>query len=87
MVARVQAHKPGDAVPMTFERRGQLVSATLRLVEDPRVQAIPAEDAGQPLSDAQRTFRDAWLSSRARMRFERQDLHHELAPCSRRSTR
>ena len=33
------------------------------------LEVIPAEQAGQPLTDAQRSFRDAWLSSRARNTF------------------
>jgi predicted metalloprotease with PDZ domain len=62
----VDARKPGDALPVSFMRRGELVSAVLNLVEDPRVVAVPAEEAGQPLSDAQKTFRDGWLRSRAK---------------------
>ena len=62
----IQARKPGDSVPVTFLRRGETVNATLRLIADPRVQAVPAEDAGQPLSDAQRAFRDRWLMSASR---------------------
>ena len=58
--------KPGDAVPIVFERRGARVSSTLTLVEDPSRELVTAEDAGQPLSDLQRRFRDAWLGSAAR---------------------
>ena len=65
----ITSRKPGDAVPITFERRGQQVSATLRLVADPRREIVPMEQAGQPLTDAQRRFRDAWLSSGARNSF------------------
>ncbi|HEX5106795.1 MAG TPA: PDZ domain-containing protein [Vicinamibacterales bacterium] len=64
----VQVRKPGDSLAITFQRRGQVVSASLVLVEDARVQAVPAEEAGQTLSDAQRTFRDAWLGSRVRVK-------------------
>ena len=63
---RVQRGKPGEVLPMTFERRGQTVSASLRLAEDPRVQGVVAEEVGQTLSAAQRAFRDAWLSSAGR---------------------
>lgn len=59
----ITSRKPGDTVPVTFERRGQQVTATIRLGEDPRREVIAAEQAGQPLTDAQRRFRDAWLSS------------------------
>lgn len=36
---------------------------------DGRYEVVLAEDAGQPLTDAQRRFRDAWLSSGARNTF------------------
>ena len=32
-------------------------------------EVVPVEQSGQPLTDAQRSFRDAWLSSRARNTF------------------
>ena len=62
----LQARRPGDVLPIVFQRRGQSVSAALTLGEDPRVQAVPSEEAGQGLTDAQRAFRDAWLNSAAR---------------------
>ena len=61
----LQSRKPGDAVPVVFRRRDGVVNATLRFVEDPRVQAIPIENTGRPLDARQRAFRDAWLTSRA----------------------
>jgi predicted metalloprotease with PDZ domain len=65
----ISSRKPGDMLVMTFERRDQQLSTTLRLVEDPRQEIVPAEQAGQTLSDAQRRFRDAWLSSASRNAF------------------
>jgi predicted metalloprotease with PDZ domain len=65
----VTSRKPGDSVQVTFERRGESVTSTIRLGEDPRRVLVPAEQAGQSLSDAQRRFRDAWLSSAARNSF------------------
>ena len=65
----ITSRKPGESVQVTFERRGESVTATIRLGEDPRRVLVPAEQAGQPLSDAQRRFRDAWLSSAARNTF------------------
>ncbi len=58
--------KPGDSLQVVFERRGERITSMLKLVEDPRLELVPAEEAGQTLSDAQRRFRDAWLSSAAR---------------------
>jgi predicted metalloprotease with PDZ domain len=59
----VQNRKPGESLALTFLRRGETISTNVILAEDPRVIAVPAEDAGQPLSDAQRAFREAWLRS------------------------
>jgi hypothetical protein len=39
------------------------VSATLKLIADPRVEIVTFEDASRPLTDAQRRFRRAWLGS------------------------
>ncbi len=65
----IRERKPGDTIPIVFERRGQRTSGTLRLVSDPRVEILPVEQAGrQPTAD-QRRFRDAWLSSAGRNAF------------------
>ena len=69
VVRVVGGRKPGESVPVVFERRGTRVTGTLALVEDPRHEVVPAEDAGQVLTAAQRQFRDAWLSSAARNAF------------------
>jgi hypothetical protein len=58
----VAAKRPGDTLALVFERRGERVATTLRLGENPAVEIVRAEDAGQRLTDAQRRFRDAWLS-------------------------
>jgi predicted metalloprotease with PDZ domain len=65
----IAARRPGDAVPIAYERRGQRLKAVLQLVQDPRMEIVRAEDAGDAPAPAQRRFRDAWLSSRARNSF------------------
>lgn len=65
----IASRRPGQAVSIVFERRGRPVTAVLTLDEDPRLELVPAEDAGQVLSDTQKAFRAAWLSSRARNTF------------------
>jgi predicted metalloprotease with PDZ domain len=65
----VRARRPGDAVPIVFERRGRQVKATMRLIANPEQSLVPAEDAGQSLTPEQRRFRDAWLSSASRNTF------------------
>jgi predicted metalloprotease with PDZ domain len=62
----IHSGKPGDDVPLVFERHGRRINAMLRLVQDPRVEIVPAEDSGRALTPAQQRFRQAWLSSRAR---------------------
>ncbi|HKI93650.1 MAG TPA: hypothetical protein VJ992_00010 [Gemmatimonadales bacterium] len=57
------AHHPGDSVEVTFVQRGMTEHKTLVFVADPRVELVPAEDAGMTLTDAQRAFRAAWLGS------------------------
>jgi predicted metalloprotease with PDZ domain len=61
--AAVRRGRPGDSLPIVFERRGQRVSSTLRLVADPRMELVPAERIGRMLTPAQRQFRSQWLSS------------------------
>jgi predicted metalloprotease with PDZ domain len=62
----LMTRKPGDALQIVYERRGERITSVLELVENPSLELVPAEEAGQTLSEAQRTFRDAWLSSAAR---------------------
>ncbi len=64
--ARAGAAQAGRQLPIVFDRRGRAGHGAIMLVEDPRREIVIAEDAGQPLTDAQRRFRDAWLRSVAR---------------------
>ncbi|HLG57179.1 MAG TPA: PDZ domain-containing protein [Vicinamibacterales bacterium] len=66
MERAVLARKPGESLQVVFERRGERVTSVIKLAEDPRLELVAAEDAGQTLSDAQRQFREKWLSSGAR---------------------
>jgi len=60
----IARRKPGDEVPIVFERRaGERVTARLKLVADPRVEIVTVEETGKTLTAAQRTFRRAWLGS------------------------
>jgi predicted metalloprotease with PDZ domain len=63
--AEIQAARPGMSLAVTYLRRNQRVTSTIRVVADPRLEVVPTEQAGQPLTDAQRRFRDAWLRSAA----------------------
>ena len=57
----IRERKPGDTIPVVFERRGERVTGMLRLVADPRVEIVTAEQAGRPLTAEQRRLREAWL--------------------------
>ena len=59
----LHAHKPGSSVPIVFRRRGKQQSADVRLIEDPRIEVVTAEQAGETLTESQRQFREQWLSS------------------------
>jgi len=65
----IAARKPGEPLPVVYERRGIRTSTALQLTGDPRLEVVPVEDAGQQLTDAQRRFRESWLSSAARNSF------------------
>jgi predicted metalloprotease with PDZ domain len=60
------ARKPGDSLQVVYDRHGERVTTVIKLAEDPSLELVPAEEAGQVLSEAQRMFRDSWLSSAAR---------------------
>jgi len=65
--AAIRGARPGTSVAVTYlhRGRGQPMSATIRVIPDPRLELVPAEQAGQALTDAQRRFRDGWLRSQA----------------------
>jgi predicted metalloprotease with PDZ domain len=59
----IVARKPGDPLPVVFDRRGERISTAMTLIEDPHRELVAGEDAGQPVTDEQRRFRDRWLSA------------------------
>lgn len=61
----LSARRPGDTVPITFESRGQRLSAMVTLRESPRVEVVALEEAGQAPTAEQAAFRQRWLGSRA----------------------
>ncbi|MBI3050190.1 MAG: M61 family metallopeptidase [Acidobacteria bacterium] len=67
--AALGERKPGDAIPIVFERRGQRTTGTLQLVADPRVEVVPVEQLVRQPTAEQRRFRGGWLSSTSRNSF------------------
>ena len=61
----IHSARPGTTLSISYLRRNQRVDTTIRITADPRIEVVPAEQAGQTLSDAQRRFREEWLRSRA----------------------
>jgi len=51
---------------VVYDRRGERLTTVIKLGDDPGLELVPAEEAGQTLTDAQRKFRDSWLASAAR---------------------
>ena len=49
-----------------MRRDGTRAMVALTLGNDPTVQLVSKEAIGAPLTTAERTFRDAWLSTKAR---------------------
>ena len=65
----IASRRPGEQIALVFERRGNRVTSTLRLVADPRVEVVTGERAGGTLTAEQRRLRDGWLSSGSRNTF------------------
>ena len=65
--AAISATRPGMPLVVTYlhRGRGQPLTSTIRVIADPRLEVVPAEQAGRVLADTQRRFRDAWLRSHA----------------------
>ena len=59
----VGAHKPGDRMPLVFFTRAGARQVVLTLAENPHIEFVPGEDAGQPPTPVQLAFRRRWLSS------------------------
>ncbi|MBK8058339.1 MAG: PDZ domain-containing protein [Gemmatimonadetes bacterium] len=57
----LDAHKPGDVVPLVFESRGETLNVMVTMGESPRIEIVPFEAAGETVSDAVRAFRASWL--------------------------
>jgi predicted metalloprotease with PDZ domain len=62
--AGIRGRRPGESVPVVFERRGVETTATLTLGANPRQSVVTLESAGQPLTAEQQKFRAAWIQSR-----------------------
>lgn len=57
-------YKLGESVTLTFESKGTLKTATVKLQENSRLEVVPVENAGGKLTPSTETFRNNWLSSK-----------------------
>ncbi len=60
--AVLKRHKPGDRVTIAFVRRGHPESVETTLQEDGDLEVVPVEATGGAPTDAQKSFRAAWLN-------------------------
>jgi predicted metalloprotease with PDZ domain len=60
----IASRRPGDMLPVTYDRRGLRMTTTIQLVQDPAVELVANETAGLTVTAQQMSFRNAWLSSR-----------------------
>lgn len=60
----VRRHKPGETIRAVVRRRGSSEQLAIAVEEDPSLELVPAETSGRALSAAERTFRNAWLTSK-----------------------
>jgi predicted metalloprotease with PDZ domain len=63
----VQSTRPGSMLTISYLHHGRApaMMTIVRVEAAPRLEVVSAEQLGQPLTPAQRQFRDAWLRSNA----------------------
>ena len=54
-------YSPGETATIRFIQRGSEREVELTFDENPSLEVVTVESTGQDLTDAQRTFREAWL--------------------------
>lgn len=79
--AVLAAHEPGDTLAISFEQRGRKKRKQVQVIEDPRLEIVPFEHAGRPLTAEVRAFRARWLGSKAITRLPA--LHKYCPRCKR----
>lgn len=65
--AALSRKRPGETASLTLRRRGnQTVTTTVTLKANPALNVLDAEQAGAQLTERQKAFREAWLSSKVK---------------------
>ncbi len=57
----IKRHEPGDKVKITYRQRGVEKTMDITFTNDPAIEIVLFENADMEPSDAQITFRNAWL--------------------------
>ncbi len=57
------AHTPGDVVAVSYQGRGRQSIAQITMPADSRLEVVTYEEAGMPVTEAIRQFRERWLSA------------------------
>lgn len=61
----LKAHRPGDTVLVAYLSHGQQMTGRIVLEENPRMELVPAENAGVAITPGALEHRRRWLASRA----------------------
>lgn len=62
--AELEKKKPGDMISVTFEHKGSIKTANVKLQENNRLEVVTIEKAGGTLTPGMEKFRNNWLSSK-----------------------
>ncbi|EHQ27125.1 M61 family metallopeptidase [Mucilaginibacter paludis] len=66
LASYLEGKKPGDKIVISYQNRTGNHQATITLEENPQMEVVSAEKAGQALTAEQETFRKNWLSSKVK---------------------
>ncbi|HAP35928.1 MAG TPA: peptidase M61 [Bacteroidetes bacterium] len=62
-------HKPGDAITIECNQRGEDKKLTVTLAENPKLEIVLFEKAGKPITPAIIAFRESWLGKKSTEQF------------------
>ena len=60
----LNGHQPGDTMLVSYLHRGKSMQSTIKIVENPSFTVVPYEQAGLPVTDAIKVFRQNWLGAK-----------------------
>jgi predicted metalloprotease with PDZ domain len=60
----LKEHKPGDKLAVTYKHRGETMTTSITLGENPAFTVSTYEKENMPISDEMISFREAWLGSK-----------------------